>query len=177
MRPAAATPRPWRMRKLVTLALLLAAGCSTALVNEPSLAPRAAESVDPRVPILDPVPTGSVDPALAERLQTLVGTVKAATPQFDAKAAVAARLAAEAGPIASESWITAQQSLSRLVEQYGVTTSAAADIDALAANRLEGQRWIRPADRNAIAAAAAEVASISDAQSTAIDRLTNQMGR
>ena len=165
------------MRKLSILALVAAAGCSTAPVNEPSLAPRAAESVDPRVPIPDPVPTGSVDPALAGQLQKLVGTVKAGVPQFDANEAAATRLAAAAGPIASESWIAAQQSLSRLVEQYGVTTSAAADIDALAANRLEGQRWIRPADRIAITAAASEVASISDAQSATIDRLTSQLAR
>ena len=79
--------------------------------------------------------------------------------------------------MASESWIAAQQALSRLVEQHGVTTRAAGDVDALAANRLEGQHWIRPSDREAIAAAAAEVGSINNAQSEAIRRLTAQLER
>ena len=79
--------------------------------------------------------------------------------------------------MASESWIAAQQSLSVLIEQYGVTSKAAADIDALASNRLEGQRWIRPADQQAIAAAAAEVSAISGPQSAAISRLSNQLAR
>lgn len=165
------------MRKLIVLAIATAAGCSPTPTVEPSLAPRAAESVDPRVPILDPVPSGTVDAALAERLRTLVGSARSGVPQFNAMEAEASRLAAAAGPAASEGWIAAQQSLSRLVEQYGITTAAAADIDALAANRLEGQRWIRPADRNAVADAAAQVGEISGAQSAAIQRLTAQLAR
>ena len=54
---------------------------------------------------------------------------------------------------------------------------AAADIDALASGRLGAQRWIEPADREAIAAASAEVAAISQAQSEAIRRLTDQLAR
>ena len=98
---------------------------------------------------------------LPSALQALVETARAGVPQFDAQESEATRLAAAAGPVSSESWIAAQQALSRLVEQHGVTTRAAGDIDALAANRLDGQHWIRPADQQAIAAAAAEVASIN----------------
>jgi hypothetical protein len=79
--------------------------------------------------------------------------------------------------MASESWIAAQQALSRLVERHGITTRTAGDIDALAANRLEGQHWIRPSDREAIAAAAAEVGSINNAQAEAIRRLASQLAR
>ena len=165
------------MRKLIVLALIAVAGCSSTPAAEPSLAPRAAESIDPRVPVPDIVPTGAVDAALAQRLDALVGAARGGVPQFSAREAEATRLAAAAGPISSESWIAAQQALSRLIEQYGVTSSAAADIDALAANRLEGQRWIRPADRNAIAAAAAAVGEINEAQSTSIDRLTDRLAR
>lgn len=146
-------------------------------MTEPSLAPRPAESIDPRLPIPDPVPSGKVDAALAQRLQELVGTARAGTAQFNAQENEAARLAGAAGPMASESWIAAQQSLSRLVERHGVTTRAAGDIDALAGNRLEGQHWIRPADREAIAAAAAEVGSINQVQTDAIQRLTSQLAR
>lgn len=146
-------------------------------MSEPSLAPRAAESIDPRLPIPDPVPTGSVDATLAQRLRELVGAAQSGVSPFNAQEGEATRLAAAAGPMASESWIAAQQALSRLVERHGVTTRAAGDIDALAGNRLEGQHWIRPADREAISAAAAEVGSINEAQSGVIQRLTSQLAR
>ena len=166
------------MRNSVVLtSLLLAAGCSPAPMTEPSLATRAAESIDPRLPIPDTAPTGTVDAALAQRLQALIEAARAGTSEFNAQEGEATRLAASAGPAASESWIAAQQALSRLVERHGVTTRAAGDIDALAGSRLEGQHWIRPADREAIAAAAAEVGSINDAQTGAIERLTSQLAR
>lgn len=165
------------MKRLVFVPLLAAAACSTTPVQEPSLAPRAAEAIDPRVPLPSVIPSGPVDASLAERLRTLVDTVRAGTPAFDAQEAEATRLTSAAGPMASESWIAAQQSLSVLIEQYGVTSKAAADIDALASARLEGQRWIRPADQQAIAAAAAEVSAISGPQSAAISRLSNQLAR
>ena len=162
---------------LLLLALPLAAACSVTTSPEPSLAPRAAEAIDPRIPIPDETPAGTVDPALASRLAVLVAEVRSALPAFEAQEADANRLAAAAGPAASESWIAAEQSLSRLVEQHGVTTRAAADIDALAAARLEGQRWIAPADREAIAGAASDVAAISARQAEAIDRLMDQLAR
>jgi hypothetical protein len=166
------------MRNSIALtSLLLVAGCTSPMMREPSLAPRAAESIDPRLPIPDAVPTGPIDAALAARLNALVETVRGAAPQFNAQDSDATRLAAAAGPMASESWIAAQQALSRLVEQHGVTTRAAGDIDALAASRLEGQHWIRPADREAIEAAAAEVASINIPQAEAIRRLASQLAR
>ena len=165
------------MRKLIVLALITAAGCSSTPTVAPSLAPRAAESIDPRVPIPDAAPTGNVDPALAQRLDALVGVARGGVSQFNIREVEATRLATAAGPKEDESWIAAQQALSRLVEQFGITTGAAADIDALAANRLEGQRWIGPADRDAIATAAAEVGAINEAQSASIDRLTSQLAR
>ncbi len=166
------------MRYLLPLvATSILAACSAPPINEPSLAPRAAEAIDPRVPISDVTVPGSVDPALAERLQGLVAGARASAPAFASREAEASRLAAQAGPMASESWVAAQQALSRLVEQHGEITNAAANIDALASDRLKGQHWIKPADREAIAAAAAEVGAINDAQSAAIDRITDQLAR
>ena len=166
------------MRCTVALTLmLLATSCSSATISEPSLAPRAAESIDPRLPIPDTAPTGTVDAALAARLNALIETARGAVAQFNAQESEATRLAAAAGPMASESWIAAQQALSRLVERHGITTHTAGDIDALAANRLEGQHWIRPSDREAIAAAAAEVGAINNAQAEAIRRLASQLAR
>lgn len=166
------------MRSLLLLTCLpLAASCTMTTSPEPSLAPRAAEAIDPRLPIPDEVPAGTTDPALASRLSALVAEVRGGVPAFEAREAEATRLAAAAGPEASEGWIAAEQALSRLVEQHGVTTRAAADIDALASSRLERQRWISPADRQAISAAAAEVDAINARQTDSIDRLMDRLTR
>jgi len=161
----------------IWLALLLGSACSPNALVEPSLAPRDAESIDPRVPIPDATPRGTLDAAIVERLDSLVGHARDGATTFAAREAEASRLADAAGPMPGESWIAAQQALSRLIEQYGVTTRAAADIDQLASTLLEDRGWIEPADREAIAAAAAEVASISSAQAAAIDRLASQLRR
>ena len=161
----------------VSLVLALAA-CSTPRVGpEPSLAPRPAEAIDPRVPIPSDVPIGTADPALARQLDELVAQARAGAPAFDAREAEAARLGGAAGPQSSESWVAAQQALSQLVEQFGVTTRVAADIDALAATRLEGKRWISPADQAAISAAASAVAAIREPQAAAIARIRDQIAR
>jgi hypothetical protein len=167
------------MRSLALLFVILLPGaCSTVGTGpSPSLAPRAAEAIDPRVAIPDTVPSGPVDAALAAKLGALAGQARGGVSMFDAKRADAERLASAAGPIASESWIAAQQALSLLVEQYGVTTKAAADIDALAAARIENQHWIRPSDQHAISAAAAEVGAINEAQAAAIARLRDRLAR
>lgn len=165
------------MKRLAFLAILLATACSTAPMREPSLAPRAAEAIDPRLPIADTVPAGPVDASLAARLRELVDVARAGTSAFETQEVQATRLAAAAGPMASESWIAAQQALSILIERYGVTTKAAADIDALASDRLERQHWIRPADQRAISAAAADVAAISNSQGATIERLKEQLAR
>lgn len=163
---------------LPTVAIGLLVACSMPSAGpEPSLAPRPAEAIDPRVPIPADVPAGEADPALVGRLNELVTQVRAGVPAFEARLGEATRLAARAGPEASESWVAAQSALSRLVEQYGVTTRAAADIDGLAAQRLETQKWIAPADQAAIGSAQAEVAEINARQAGAIDRLRAQLAR
>lgn len=179
LRPLPRAPRPKAMYRLaILLALAFAASCSApSAAPEPSLAPRAAEAIDPRVPILNEVPPGSADASLASQLAGFVNDARAGIPSFNATQAEAERLAADAGPMASESWVAAQQALSRLIEQYGVTTRAAANIDDLGSGRLQSQHWIVPADQQALAAAAAAVSAISDAQAAAIDRLKQQLAR
>lgn len=165
------------MRYLPLLFLAMLAGCSSATSVEPSLAPRTAEAIDPRLPIDEAAVAGSVSPELASQLAVLTGAVRAAVPTFEARRSEAHRLAVGAGPVASESWIAAEQALSRLIQQYGVTSEAAAEIDALAASRLDANRWIAPADRLAIAAAASDVAAISRLQTEAIDQVRNEIAR
>lgn len=167
------------MRRFVPLALLpLIAACAAPPAGrEPSLAPRAAEAIDPRIPIRSEVPAVPADATLTAQLGQLVEDARVAAPSFDSRLADAEKLAAVAGPAASESWVAAEQALSLLIEQHGVTTRAAANIDELGSVRLQAQRWIKPADQQAIAAAAAEVAAISDRQAAAIDQLKEQLAR
>ena len=161
----------------VSLILALTACSAPGAGPEPSLAPRPAEQIDPRVPIPADVPPGIVDTALARRLEELVAEARGAAPTFGAREAEATRLAAAAGPISSESWIAAQQALSRMVEQFGITTRVAGDIDAIASTRVKENRWIAPADQGAIATAAMAVASISEPQAAAIARIREQLER
>lgn len=160
------------------LAAAAIAGCSTSPnALEPSLAPRAAEAIDPRVPIPEKIPTGPADPALIDTIDKLVAEARGGVPAFEAREGEAARLAAAAGPVSSESWVAAQQSLSRLVEQFGVTTRVAADIDALASSRLKSNHWIKPADQQAIGSASAAVAAIGEPQAAAIARIRGELAR
>lgn len=158
----------------LALAVLLTA-CATPSMNEPSLARRAAEDIDPRVPIPSDVPEGAADARLAATLSTLVDRARAGQAEFDRRAAEASSLAAAAGGEASESWIAAQQALSRLVEQQGVAATVAADIDALASNRLQTLGWMPPADQRAVRLAQEQVGAIAAAQLETIDRLRDQI--
>ena len=150
-------------------------GCA-APTGYPSLAPRAAEGIDPRVPIPDAPSPGTVDPQTAAALARAVAAARGGVAEFDRLARTADALAAAAGPRQSESWIAAQQALSALGAQHGVTTNAAATIDAIAAEKIDATRWLVPATRAAIEAAAAEVGAINDAQSATIDRLGARLG-
>lgn len=159
------------MRTILLLTLSLTTTACAAPGIYPSLAPRASEGVDPRVP-LDATPSaGTLDPRTAAGLADAVDAARGAVAKFNQLARVAEALTGVAGLRQSESWIAAQQALSALGAQHGVTTSAAAAIDALAADRIGETRWLTPATRAAIEAAAAEVGAINDRQSAIIDQI------
>ena len=86
------------MFRAAALFPLLLAACGTMPTGEPSLSPRAAEAVDPRVPIPNEVIAGPVDPLLAGRIAQLMAEVRAGEAAFQAAEAEAERLAAAAGP-------------------------------------------------------------------------------
>ena len=163
-----------RLPLFLTLNMLVAA-CA-APQGYPSLAPRATEGIDPRLPIDASPSPGTVDPRTAAALADAVAAARGGTAEFDQLARSAEALAASAGPRQSESWIAAQQALSALGAQHGVTTTAAANIDAIAAEKIDATRWLVPATRAAIEAAAAEVGAINAAQSATIDRLQARLG-
>jgi hypothetical protein len=154
----------------------LAAGCSAPPANPPSLAPRPAEAIDPRVPIPSEAPVGPVAPALASRLAQLVAEARSGDAAFREAAAAAERLAAAAGAPHSEGWIAAQQAVSAAQAARAPTTRALGDIDSLAATALATRGGIPAGDLAAIRAAAADVAAIDQSQAERIDALQARLG-
>ena len=163
------------MARSFALALLLLSACAAPQAGEPSLAPRAAEAIDPRVPIPSAVVAGPADPALESRIAALMAEIAAGSNAFQAAANQAEALAAAAGPAESESWIVAQEALSAAVAARAPVTRAIADLDALAAERIE-RGGILPGDLAAIQAATAEAAAVGERQAEAIDRLQARLG-
>jgi hypothetical protein len=163
-------------RPAAFVAILAMGACSTPPGPVPSLAPRAAETIDPRVPVGDRVVQVPADAALAERLAELVGFARQGDSAFAAAAGEAQRLAASAGAPQSESWVVAQQAVSAAVAARGPTTRALGDIDALAAAALVRRGGIAPSDLAAIEGAAAEVGAIDRRQAGTIDALQRRLG-
>jgi hypothetical protein len=152
------------------------AACAAPPGPTPSLAPRPAEAIDPRVPIPVAPPSGVVDPALKARLGELLAQARAGNKAFTAAAADAERLVAAAGTPSSESWVAAQQGLSALVAARGQTARALSDIDAIAAQRLETAGGIAPANFAAIEAASSEVGAMAQHQAEVIDAMQARLG-
>ena len=167
-----------RMRLLLVLsAIALAEGCAAPPHNVPSLAPRAAEGIDPRVPIPGDVIVGPADANLSAHLAALVDQAQAGDSAFQGAAAEAERLAKAAGPQQSESWVIAQQALSAVHAARAPTTRALGDIDALAATALEQQGGLPPGNLVAIQTAASTVSAIDNRQSARIEAIENRLGR
>ena len=176
---AGAVPRAslMRVRLLFGLsAIALAGGCAVPAHNVPSLAPRAAEAIDPRVPIPSGVIVGPADANLSAHLGALVDQAQAGDSAFQGAAAEAERLAQAAGRQQSESWVLAQQALSAAHSARGPTTRALGDIDALAATALEQQGGLPPGNLAAIQAAAATVSAIDTRQSARLEAIENRLG-
>lgn len=153
------------------LTMIALGACANPEGPPPSLSARAAEAIDPRVPVESAAQTGVIDPALAQRLYALVAQASAGEAAFRDAAAAAEQLVSAAGPRQSESWVVAQQALSAAVAARAPTTRALAEIDAIAAEALARAGGIAPADLGAIQAAAAEVGEIDRAQAARIDAM------
>ena len=164
------------MRALPLLAIMAIAGCSVPPVNAPSLAPRAAEAIDPRLPIPDATPAGPASPALVARLEALIGQAREGDAAFGPVVQEAERLASAAGDPQTESWVVAQQALSAAVAAREPVTKALGDIDAIGSTQLAARGAVAPADQAALAVAAATVGEIDRRQANAIDRLQRQLG-
>jgi hypothetical protein len=110
---------------LVIASFGLLGACSTPPEGPtPSLAPRAAEAIDPRVPIPSEVQVGPADASLSAHLAALVDQAQAGDSAFQSAVGDAERLAEAAGKQQSESWVVAQQALSAAQAARAPTTRA-----------------------------------------------------
>ena len=121
----------------VPAAVAALAGCAPAQNGFPSLALRPAEletSIEePRRPTVE-VPS---DPQLRARIAELERQAAEGERSFGAALAPTEAAVARAGAAGSESWIEAQQALSRLESTRAPTTGALAELDQLALARAE----------------------------------------
>lgn len=161
---------------LVIVTLGLASGCATPSVNAPSLAPRAAEGIDPRVPIPNELVVGPADASLSTRLAALVDQAQSGDTAFHGVIDNAERLAASAGTQSSESWIAAQQALSAAQSARAPTTRALGDIDELASTALETKGGIPAGNLAAIQKAAATVSEIDRGQAERLEAIEKRLG-
>jgi len=154
----------------------ITAAC-TGPVVAPSLLPRAAEKIDPRLPVERPINDRPVDAALASKLAALVGQAQAGDAAFQSAAAEAQRLAGSAGPAHSEGWILAEQALSVAVAAREPVARALGDIDNLGADRLQSNGGLAPSDLAAIKSAGAAVGAIDVRQARIIEQVQAALGR
>ena len=134
------------MRLLACLTVMLSA-CSAPGGPYPSLQPRAAEAIDPRVPVERPMNDRPVTAQLSGRLSALVEQARSGNSAFDDAASQAERLASTAAAPQSESWIVAQDALTAAIAARRPTAEALGDIDEIAATALQGRAVRRHSSR------------------------------
>ena len=159
----------------ILVPLLVAAGCA-APGPYPSLAPRPAEKAyaedaEERQPTPQPD-----DPALASEIDRLLAEARAGGADFDAALPAAQAAASASGAAGSDSWIEAQQNLSRLESARARTTAALADLDRLAVERTSAGT-LGEADAGRLRAATAEIQALADNQAERLRRLGESLIR
>ncbi len=164
------------MRRLALALAIPLAACSAA-TNAPSLAPRAAEAIDPRVPVPETPVSTTPSASVVNQLTALVSQAIAGDAAFAPLAGRAEDLAAQAGEKESESWVVAQQALSAAIAAREPVAAAIGDIDALGAQRIQTLGGIGAADLKAIDAAAARLAEIDGREAATVARIQAQLAR
>jgi hypothetical protein len=134
----------------------------------PSLAPREGEQLAIEEPVRE-APTVANDSALRTRIEAVLGEAREGARRFDADFAPAERAAGRAGAEGSDSWIAAQEAISRLEAARARTGNAAAELDQLSLTRANLPT--SAADQQALDEAIAEVARINVNQQARVDRL------
>jgi hypothetical protein len=156
------------------LAAVLAA-CLAGCVSHgpfPSLAPRPAEQEDWTEEPAHAAPVVADDAALRTRIAALIAEARAGGRAFEADLPAAEHATAHVGVAESDSWIEAQQALSRLQASRGRTDEAAAELHQMRL-ALAG-RPTSAADLAALDAAIEEVRALAERQQQQLDRISRR---
>ena len=149
--------------------VMLVSGCAEP-GPYPSLAPRPIERALALADEAPPPPPLPDTPEVTARAAELVEQARGGMPAFERALGVAERAVRGAGAAGSDSWVAAQQAVSRVEAARAVTTRAMGELDAYSVSQA-ATRSLSPNDLERLAAAAAEVQAISDRQSEAVNRL------
>lgn len=152
------------------------AACAAPTRPYPTLAPRAAEAIDPRVPVEKPVIVNEPGPTLRGQLANLISEARAGDAAFSAAVSAAERASSGAGGPGSESWVQGQQALSAAQAARARTTRAMGDIDAIAAASLQTTGGMQAGDLIAVQEAAAAVADIDRRQAERLKAIQARLG-
>jgi len=162
-----------RLGLLALLTALALAGC-VAQDGFPSLALRPAERAVSFEPPVRPRVEVTNDAELRARLSELQGRASDGDRAFQAALGATEAAAAAAGAAESESWVEAQQELSRLESTREPTTRALSDLDQLALSRAE---MPTSEDDNALLDSTRQnIERIAAAQQQSVDRLRSRLG-
>ena len=158
-----------------SLLLLLAAAACAPPGPYPSLEPRPiekalADTEEPRAEV--PLPDDSELPA---RMRALIDQARKGEADFRGELPAARDAVAKAGPDGSDSWIEAQQAISRLEAARAVTTEALSDLDAMTLAQAN-EKGASAADLERMAQAVAAVQALADSQQAEIGRLMGRIG-
>ena len=170
------------MRPLPPLAMLLPALAALAGCAEdgayPSLAQRPAEleyAKEAAAVPAAPAPATD-DPEVAERVAALTAEARAGESEFEAAFGPASAAVAKAGAAGSDSWVEAQQALSRVTAAQARTTRALADLDGFALSRA-GEGPLSPADEERLRAGVEAAQAIANRQAERLARLEQSLSR
>jgi hypothetical protein len=164
------------VRRAALLATLLPALAATGCALRgpcPSLAPRPAETAYASEDERQPTPQPD-DPALAREIDRLAAEARSGAAEFDAAFPAAQAAANAAGASGSDSWIEAQQALSRVEAARARTTAALADLDRLGIERTSAGT-LGDGDSERLRRAMAEIQALADSQLDRLRRLGERL--
>ena len=150
-------------------ATLLLAGCA-AHGPFPSLAPREAERIYAAGDPLQTTPEAPDRAGLASRISGFLAAAAEGEAAFNRALAAARPLAARAGSRGSESWLAAQQAISRVEAARAATTRALGDLDQFAAEQAR-QGPLSTSDFARLTEATARLQAQADSQRQKVEQL------
>ncbi len=162
------------LRPTALCGLLILGGCAAASGEFPSLQPREVErNISLEEPVRTP-PVVAPSAELTSQAQGLLGRARAGDRAFDAEYPRAQRAAAAAGGSGTDSWVAAQEAVSRLEASRAETTRALADLDQLLLARAAVPT--NAGDYAAIREAKEMAQALADGQSARIAGLRSRLG-